>query len=236
MFKVARVEIWKQPATSLTEFAPQLSVLTEFRNNDSSLRSPPVTATSTADLSVIDDFCERCHDAITDCKDRSLLETWEGPHPQWFCLPATSDAALDTPQSLSDLFKWIAKEPVLRSLPRHPLVELAGNVDEGIMQFYLTPWLTPTNLDQNLRYINSTDSSNTGIRLEGPYFMTQLESTDVKGRTSSNTTGTLPIEHEATLYNYRDVTAANSTEARNKLLFNFGVLLLGLGTDGRGTS
>jgi hypothetical protein len=209
--------------------APPLPSLTQSfaRFHIDNPKSMTVTANSTSDLSLVDDFCKKFHEAMTDCMGRSLLGSWKGPHAQWFCVPPAPQTALGTSQSLSDIIRWIAEEPVLRSLPRPLLVELAGNVAEGIMQFYSTPWLAPTNLGQNVRYFNPAESSATAVQLKGPYFMAQLESAQAKGKMRPTSTGLLPVDEAAP--RHRDARAADFTEARNKLLFNFGILLLEIG-------
>ena len=190
-------------------------------------KSMTATANSTSDLSLIDDFCKKFHEATTDCMGRSLLGSWEGPHAQWFCVPPAPQTTLGTSQSVSDIIRWIAEEPILRSFPRPLLVELAGNVAEGIMQFYSTPWLAPTNLGQNVRYFNPAESFATVVQLKGPYFMARLESARAKGKMRPTSTGPLPVDETAP--RYRDARAADFTEARNKLLFNFGILMLEIG-------
>jgi hypothetical protein len=180
--------------------------------------SMTVISDTTSDLSLVDDFCKKFQNAMTDCMDRSLLASWDVPHGQWFCVPSTAQTALGTSQSLSEIIRWIAKEPILRSLPRPLLVELAGNLAEGIMQFYSTPWLRPTNMGQIVRYFNPAGWSASTIQLKGPYFMVQLESTQAKGEMHATCTDSLPVEG-----------AADFMEARNKLLFNFGILLLEIG-------
>ena len=54
----------------------------------------------------------------------------------------------------------------MRSLPRSLLVELESNVAEGIMQFYSTPWLSPTDLGRNVRYFNLEGSPETTASLK----------------------------------------------------------------------
>ena len=99
------------------------------------------------------------------------------PHAQWFTMPLASQHPLGTSQSLSDLIRWISENPIPRSLSRRVLIETAGNLAEGIMQFYSTPWPTPSNLGENVRYFNPAACSATSVHLEGPYFMARLEST-----------------------------------------------------------
>src|SRR5437763_15574623 len=154
--------------------------------------------------------------------DRSLLGSWKGPNAQWFCVPPATQTALGTSQSLSDIIRWITEEPILRSLPRPLLVELASNVAEGIMQFYSTPWLAPTNLAQNVRYFNPAESSATAVHVQGPYVMVRLESAQAKGNMCPTSIGPLPVDEAAPLY--CDGRAAEFTEARHKLLFNFRIL------------
>jgi len=210
----------RQQQPGLSASAPQLPNLTQSLAgfHIDSPKSMTVTANSTSDLSLVDDFCKKFHEAMTDCMGLSLLGSWKGLHAQWFCVPSAPQTALGTSQSLSDIIRWIAEEPVLRSLPRPLLVELAGNVAEGIMQFYSTPWLAPTNLGQNVRYFNPTESSATAVQLKGPYFMARLECARAKGKMRPTSTGPLPVDE-----------AADFTGARNKLLFNFGILLLEIG-------
>ena len=217
----------QQPGPSAS--APQLPKLTqslaEFHIDNP--KSITVTASSTSDLSVIDDFCKKLHEATTDCMGRSLLGCWKGPYAQWFCVPPAPQTALGTSQSLSDIIGWIAEEPILRSLPRPLLVELAGNVAEGIMQFYSTPWLVPTNLGQNVRYFNLVESSTTAVQLKGPYFMARLQCTRAKGKMRQTSSDLLLADEAAP--RYLDATVADFTGVRNKLLFNFGILLLEIG-------
>jgi len=99
------------------------------------------------------------------------------------------------------------------------LVELAGNVAVGIMQFYKTPWLVPTNLGHNVRCFRPADLSATAVQLNGPYFMARLDSSRYKGKMRATSTDPRrPVEQ-----------TADFTDARNKLLFNFGILLLEIG-------
>jgi hypothetical protein len=214
----------QQPGPSAS--APQLPNLTQSLAGFH-IDSMTVTANSTSDLSLVDDFCKKLHETMIDCMGRSLLGSWKGPHAQWFCVPTPPQTALGTSQSLSDIIQWIAEEPVLRSLPRPLLVELAGNVAEGIMQFYSTPWLAPTDLGQNVRYFNPAESSTSAVQLKGPYFMARLDSAQAKGKMCPTSTGPLPVDEAAP--RYLDARVADFTEARNKLLFNFGILLLEIG-------
>ena len=213
------------PCTSAPQLPKLTQSLAEFHIDSS--KSMTVTANATSDLSLVDDFCKEFYEATTDCMSRSLLGTWKGPRAQWFYVPPAPQTAIGTSQSLSDLIRWIAEEPVLRSLPRPLLVELAGNLAEGIMQFYSTPWLAPTNLGQNVRYFNPVESSATTVQLKGPYFMAKLECTQVKGKIHPTSTGPLPVDE--VVPRYRDARAVEFTGARNKLLFNFGILLLEIG-------
>ena len=57
--------------------------------------------------------------------------------------------------------------------------------------------------------------------------MARLESAWAKGAMHPTSTGPLLVDEAAP--RYRDARAADFTEARNKLLFNFGILLLEIG-------
>ncbi|KAM5350667.1 hypothetical protein ACJ41O_007172 [Fusarium nematophilum] len=210
---------------STAEFAPQLPILTQslssFHLEMSNLTSSTSRA-DPADPSLIDDFCKRCHGAMVDCKARSLLGSWTDPRTRWFGVPHVD---VGTSKSLSDIIHWIAEEPVIRSLPRLRLIELAGNLAEGIMQFYSTPWLAPADLGQNVRYRDLAESSVAQVKLKGPYFTARLESARWKGKMRQ-----LPGMAEETALHSRSITAkVDYTEARNKLLFDLGVLMLELG-------
>ncbi|KAJ4259732.1 hypothetical protein NW762_007663 [Fusarium torreyae] len=212
-----------------SDLAPQLPVLTHSVASleiDSSILATLSTGSEPPeDLSLSDDFCKICHVATATCKNRSLLTCLKTPRTQWF-VPSTSRTKRNTTQSLSELIKWISQEPVLRSLPRPLLVELAGNVAEGIMQFYSTPWLAHANLGQNVRYLNQTESSlRPEVQLEGPFFMTRLENTQAKHQPYTSSSK-VQLEDAN---QYRSSTVPAFSEARNQLLFSFGILLLEIG-------
>lgn len=229
LFKGFRKDKQQQPGPSTS--GPQLpnppQSLTELHVDKPT--SKIAKSSSFSDLSLVDDFCKKFHKVSTDCIDRSLLGSWKGPHAQWFCTPPAPQTALGKSQSISDIIHWIAEEPVLRSLPRPLLVELAGSMAEGIMQFYSTPWLVPTNLGQTLRYFNPGESSAAAIQLKGPYFMAQLECKRAKGKMPVRPTSTGPLPAGESAPQNREKRTVDFTEARNKLLFNFGILLLEIG-------
>jgi len=215
-FRKDKQELSRTPLTT-----PAVPVITQALAgfHIASPTSMTARASTTSDLSQVDDFYIKFHEVMTECIGRSLLGSWRGPHAQWYCVSPAPPTAMGTSQSLSDLIRWISEEPVLRSLPRLILVELAGNVAEGIMQFYKTPWLVPTSLGQNVRCFSPTGSSATAVQLKGPYFMARLDSSQSKGKMRATTTGARnPVEQ-----------TADFTDARNKLLFNFGILLLEIG-------
>ncbi|KAK0652118.1 hypothetical protein B0T16DRAFT_454520 [Cercophora newfieldiana] len=105
-----------------------------------SVRNPAIAITS-SDLTSTEDFCKSLNSASAA---RTLLKSFSVPHAQWFSVPQGPDT--HQVQSLSDMVRWIAEEPILRSLPRHLLVDVASNIAEGIMQFYSTPWLASSDL------------------------------------------------------------------------------------------
>jgi hypothetical protein len=123
-------------------------------------------------------------------------------------------------QSFAEVISWVAEEPVVRTLPRSVLVELAGNLAEGIMQFYSTPWLSHPDLSQVLRFYNNSNPSVNSVQLEGPYFTTRLE-TRAKGK------GKATAQIHGAGYGKASVAVFNG--ARNELLFNFGIILLEIG-------
>ncbi|RYP03128.1 hypothetical protein DL765_010584 [Monosporascus sp. GIB2] len=193
------------------------------------LTTATTALTATAlDLSLVTDFCRKSQEAISECRGRSLLGSRQVPHARWFCVPSTPQS---TSQSLADMIHWIAEEPVLRSLPRPLLVELAGDVAEGLMNFYSTPWLTQANLGHNVRYINLAPAAMTtsavdsfsaasSQQLEGPYFMMRVNDNSSAGQTVGKMSTTNVGE---------TVRESEFIGARNKLLFNYGILLLEIG-------
>ncbi|KAI0169622.1 hypothetical protein GGR52DRAFT_475210 [Hypoxylon sp. FL1284] len=213
LFGGGRKDREQQPRPDATS---ELSTLTQPISELDIKYSGETTVTSISsplDLSQVDDLCRRSEKAARDCNDRALLGSWQDPHAKWFCVPSTRQA---TSQSISEMIRWIAEEPELRSLPRQLLVELAGGVAEGLMDFYSTPWLTHGNLGQNVRYFNpAVDSPAMYAHLEGPYFVARVDSNEKKSSPPSMN----PIEGRE----------AEFVEARNKLLFNFGILLLEIG-------
>ncbi|KAJ3463455.1 hypothetical protein MRS44_008241 [Fusarium solani] len=149
----------------------------------------------------------------------SFLGSWNGPHAEWFCVPAAFPREIGESRAVSDIIKWIAEEPVLRSLPRRILVELAGNVAEGIMQFYSTPWLASGDMGQNVRYFGPDRSKSTPIQLQGPYFMTRFK--NKQGKSLPQPQADASSSEGITLHR-----TVRFLEARNELLFNFGILML----------
>jgi hypothetical protein len=176
-------------------------------------------ASFSTDLSIIDDVCKRTYNSVACCNDRSFLGSWNGPHAEWFCVPAALPREIGESRAVSDIIKWIAEEPVLRSLPRRILVELAGNVAEGIMQFYSTPWLASGDLGQNVRYFGPDRSKSTPIQLQGPYFMTRFK--NKQGKSLPQPQADASSSEGITLHR-----TVRFLEARNELLFNFGILML----------
>jgi len=188
-----------------------------------------------ASLLNADDFCKLFQQAMAvSIGTRALVRSWKDPTPgYWYCVPSgnnagNTDPRLGVSQSISDVIRWVSEEPIMRSLPRLVLIELASNVAEGIMQFYSTPWLVPADLGRNLRYFNraiSDSGSDTAAcqpNLKGPYFTVRVETSSArqvqvksaKARPNVSSSGT-----EGVVF----------PEARNKLLFNFGILLLEIG-------
>jgi hypothetical protein len=171
------------------------------------------------DLELVDDFCEAFHGLSINCIGRSPLGVLRDPYSQWFCL-STPQTAPSSSQSFAEVIAWVAEEPVVRALPRSVLVELAGNLAEGIMQFYSTPWLSHPDLGQIVRFYNNSDPSVNSVQLEGPYFTTRLE-TRAKGK------GKATDQIDGSTYGRAAVAAFGG--ARNELLFNFGIILLEIG-------
>ncbi|KAK1753553.1 hypothetical protein QBC47DRAFT_424105 [Echria macrotheca] len=185
------------------------------------------------DPPLVEDLCKYL---CTAPPSRVLLKSIPAPHAQWFTIPSNPQeaeqpqtAAPITSRSLSDMIRWIAEDPIIRALPRPLLIDLAGNVAEGIMQFYSTPWLASSDLRQNVRYLQPPPRrSQPSSELKGPYFIARMESggnlaprATVKSGSSSHTRR-----------NSSDLARPSSTsfaEARNELLFSFGVLLLEIG-------
>ncbi|KAF4438424.1 hypothetical protein F53441_12812 [Fusarium austroafricanum] len=174
----------------------------------------------TADLPLVLDLCSLNPNSTASNGNRRLLGCLKAPQTEWFFHVESQTTGTTT--SLSQLIRWISEEPILRSLPRPRLVHLASSVAEGIMQFYSTPWLTYTNLGQNVRYLNQTEpTSSNKVRLDEPFFMARLENPKIKGQVRSG-----PSLGESCS---SDSSTFNCKEARNKLLFNFGILLLEIG-------
>ena len=182
---------------------------------------PSITASSSwvRDLELVDDFCEAFNELSVNRMGRSPLGVLRDPYSQWFSLspPKTLPGSS---QSFAEIIAWVAEEPVLRTLPRSLLVELAGNLAEGIMQFYSTPWLSHPDLGQIVRFYNNSDPSVSSVQLEGPYFTTRLE-TRAKGKGKAT-----DLIHDAA---YGRAAGADFSGARNELLFNFGIILLEIG-------
>lgn len=200
-------------ASQLPALMRPLAALNIKSSSGTVITNTVVTNVASLDLSQVDDFCRRSETVARDCGGRALLGSWQDPHAKWFCVPSTQQT---TSQSLSEMIRWIAEEPVLRSLPRPLLVELAGDVAEGLMEFYSTPWLAHTNLGHNVRYFNpAVESPAMASHLEGPYFVARVDSTETNPRPPST--------------NLLEARDAEFAEARNKLLFNFGILLLEIG-------
>ncbi|KAI1768110.1 hypothetical protein GGR53DRAFT_524831 [Hypoxylon sp. FL1150] len=200
-------------ASQLPTLMQPLAALDIKSSSGAVVTNTVVTNVSSLDLSQVDDFCRRSEKVARDCGGRALLGSWHDPHAKWFCVPSTQQT---TSQSLSEMIHWIAEEPVLRSLPRQLLVELAADIAEGMMEFYSTPWLAHADLGHNVRYFNpAVESPAMASQLEGPYFVARVDSAETKSRPSP----TGPIE----------AMEAEFAEARNKLLFNFGILLLEIG-------
>jgi hypothetical protein len=183
--------------------------------------SPGMTAAPrlARDLELVDDFCEAFHGLSINCIGRSPLGVLRDPYSQWFYL-STPQTAPSSSQSFAEVIAWVAEEPVSRTLPRSVLVKLAGNLAEGIMQFYSTPWLSCPDLSQVIRIYNNSDPSVSSVQLEGPYFTTRLE-TRAKGKGKA----TDQIHGGA----YGKASVADFSGARNELLFNFGIILLEIG-------
>ncbi|KAM6528940.1 hypothetical protein FALCPG4_009893 [Fusarium falciforme] len=223
---IGRFRREKQSVTVAIDNAstPQLPNLaqsiSDFHLSD---QSTQLSTSFSTDLSLIDDLCKTAYNGVACCSDRSFLGSWNGPHAEWFCVPAALSSECGGSRALSDIIKWIAEEPVLRSLPRPILVELAGNVAEGIMQFYSTPWLVSSDLGQNVRYFGPNSSGSTFIHLKGPYFMTRFKSPQGKKSLPQPSTEGSSAEG-ITLYR-----KVHFLEVRNELLFNFGILMLEIG-------
>jgi len=171
-----------------------------------------------------EDFCKTFNSASSPA--RTLLKSFNVPHSQWFSVPQLQGP--DTPQiqSLSDMIRWIAKEPILRSLPRRLLVDVASNVAEGIMQFYSTPWLASSDLGEHVRFLKCRslgDSEESGAQLSGPYFSARIESGAFASNKLKMGRGQIGVSGELAR------KTMGFGEARNQLLFNFGVLLLEVG-------
>ncbi|RTE80656.1 hypothetical protein BHE90_004859 [Fusarium euwallaceae] len=207
-----------------TASVPQLPGLTQSLSNlHLSDQSTRLSTSSSIDLSLVDDVCKMVYASNSGSTNRSLLGSWRGPHAQWFCMPASLSTGDSGSRALSDIIRWISEEPVLRSPPRSILVELAGNVAEGIMQFYSTPWLTSNDLGQIVRYFAPSGSNSTSTQLKGPFFMARF-----KSRQGKKSLPQAPAELSSTegISLYRNV---HFLEARNELLFNFGILMLEIG-------
>ncbi|RYP05759.1 hypothetical protein DL764_003576 [Monosporascus ibericus] len=228
-FREGRQQKLAQPSnpTNLPRLTQSLATLQ--LGSAAHLTTATTTLTATApDLSLVTDFCRKSQEVISGCRGRSLLGSWQVPHAKWFCVPSTPHS---TSQSLADMIHWIAEEPVLRSLPRPLLVELAGDVAKGLMNFYSTPWLTQANLGHNVRYINlaaaamtttavDSFSAASSQQLEGPYFMMRVNDNSSAGQTAGKMSPTNAGE---------TVREIEFIGARNKLLFNYGILLLEIG-------
>ncbi|KAK3363138.1 hypothetical protein B0T25DRAFT_468891 [Lasiosphaeria hispida] len=171
------------------------------------------------DLGPVENFCETFHRGANNlnCLERPLLGVLRSPHTQWFYL-SPPQVPLGTSRPLSNMIAWIAEEPIVRSLPRRQLVELAGNVAEGIMQFYSTPWLTShVNLGHTVRlfYPDGLSAQQLEIQPKQPYFMARVEGPPkAKGKQKL-------VETDETMLDF--------SSARNKLLFGFGILLIEIG-------
>ena len=217
--KSVRIDRYAKAGMKGTTGVPDLTQPFAGLQLDEPASTVAVAASPARDLGQLEDFCKTFHEVTMDSLGRSLLGILKDPHAQWFYL-SPPQTPLGTSQSLSDMIAWIAKEPLLRSLPRPRLVELAGDLAEGIMQFYSTPWLTQASLGQNVRIFHPSDPSLDSIRLNGPYFMARLE-TRAKGKMKA----TSALDESVSEGGSR----ADSAGARNKLLFNFGILLLEIG-------
>lgn len=201
------------------------------------------------DLSQLSDICKSLHEAMTVHSSRSLIGTWRNPvfgSAEWFWVPsdvqttATSAGMGGASQSLSDIVAWIAEDPVFRALPRPSLFQLAGAVAEGIMQFYSTPWLPQgaalaPDLGGSVRYFHpalAVAAADTDD-LQGPYFMSRLEQPAADAAKGKAPLRALADESSGTVVVGGSVEcrsgAVDFSEARNKLLFNFGILLLEIG-------
>lgn len=217
LFKDFRTSSPQQQPGSSQSPAPQVSRITEalaevgIETTEAREKVSPLVT----DLALVDDLCRRCQEATINCIGRSLLGSWTGPHAKWFCVPP---APQSTSRSLSDIISWVSEEPIMRSMSRPLRFKLASDLAEGIMQFYSTPWLASTNLGQHVRYIKGQGSSDAmSIPYGGPYFMARLEGT-ARSRGKN--------VHRVF---YHDSKSPQFTEARNQLLFSFGILLLEIG-------
>ncbi|KAK1757096.1 hypothetical protein QBC47DRAFT_443878 [Echria macrotheca] len=172
------------------------------------------TASSDSSSPAAEDFCRSFHSASPTA--RTLLKSFTGPRAEWFSVPPEPDVPLI--QSLSDIVRWIAENHVVRSLARPLVVDIAGNVAEGIMQLYSTPWLVSSDLGRHVRYFRChSGAAEAGVQLSGPYFSVLIER------------GTTQAEPRRNRGRPNRVAATRFTDVRNELLFNLGVLLLEVG-------
>ncbi|KAL7796462.1 hypothetical protein V8C43DRAFT_24913 [Trichoderma afarasin] len=183
-----------------------------------------VDGTDVPDLSNVEDICKRSQEATVNCIGRSLLGSWGNPQANLYCVPPTPQSIS---LSLSDIICWVAENPILRSMPRLLLFKLAGDLADGIMQFYSTPWLVYQNLGQHVRYIKLADNSQE-VPYRGPYFMTRLERlTPLYPGADRPTDGYRPLDKVAP--SNTAIKSVQFTKVRNQLLFALGILLLEIG-------
>ncbi|KPM36581.1 hypothetical protein AK830_g9997 [Neonectria ditissima] len=171
------------------------------------------------DLATIKDFCEYFQQLQVSSGTGLCLGTLRDAHIQRFYSSSLGAAAYPS-RSLSDIIAWVAEEPILRSMSRPAMIELASTLADGIMQFYSTPWLSKHGLGQSVRFFEVSNTPNAITQLKSPHFMAKLKRPS-KGK-------------ERATESVNDEEAANSSNARffgarNDLLFNFGILLLEIG-------
>ncbi|KAH8805290.1 hypothetical protein F5884DRAFT_679219 [Xylogone sp. PMI_703] len=214
----------KSPDAQVQDFTKTVSEV--HLEDPTSMATTAATARPVPDLRLVEDFCKAFHEVQMNISlGRSLLGLLKGHYTQLFYLPPPQTIPLGTSQSLSEMVAWIAEEPVMRSLPRPLLVELAGNLAEGIMQVYSTPWLSNGNLGQNVRIFYPSDPSAASTQLKGPYFIARVDRAKAKGKIKA----VGPHEFDAETSRQGATPKVDFAGARNKLLFNFGILLLEIG-------
>ncbi|KAI1170497.1 hypothetical protein F4777DRAFT_568984 [Nemania sp. FL0916] len=171
------------------------------------------------DLHCVDDHCHHFQRYFDSCSSKTYVGSLEDRCTQRFYACPQGPHVPDTPQTLYEIIRTLADNPLSPTLPLQTLLHTAGSVASLLLQYHSTPWLPEIWESKHICFFDRL-GLDSGKQTCPPYIVMSISkpsAAEIKGKGKERATAAQPP------------TNVELQGIRNKSLFSLGIVLLELG-------